>query len=68
MTSWVNFSSEKEQIEKLEFPLPMMDEDAAIKFSSNQSEIFLGQLAGFNLIENFSRDMVKPYLQLPEPK
>ena len=49
MPTWMSFSDENEQIEKQEFPLTSVDEYGEVLVSRDQSEIFVGALACFNL-------------------
>ena len=65
--TWIDFQTEEYKVEKSEFPTAAVDCNGRMVLNSNQSEIFLAELTGFNLADQFERKMLKPYMQLPQP-
>ena len=61
----MDFTDVKEDVEKLEFPVPSCSITTEMDLNSNQSEVFLKPLGDFNLLDQFHKSMVPQALKLP---
>ena len=68
--TWVDFVSLSEDVEKLEFPVPSDGKFVSCaekEHSSNQSEVFIGALSDFNMVDQFDKSMLNNAVKLPKP-
>lgn len=68
--TWVDFTSLSEDVEKLEFPVPREGNFVSSgekDHNSNQSEVFIGPLSEFNMVDQFEKSMLNNAVKLPRP-
>lgn len=66
--TWVDFTSVAEDVEKLEFPVPVSSHpQGELEYNSNQSQVFIAPLSDLNMLDHFEKRMVPHALKLPAP-
>ena len=56
-STWIDFKNENEDVEKLEFPIPNQDDKTGVTIhnyimtDARQSDIFIGELKNWNLLD-----------------